>query len=284
MSIDLHIHSTFSDGTCSPLEIVKLAKKLGLSAISITDHDTLSGIEETVAAAKVLKLEAISGIELSVRHNTTYMHMLGYFIDHNCQELNKKIKKLQDARDERNIQIIHKLNEQGIAIHIDEVKSVSKIGQTGRPHIAQVLRSKGVVNSIDDAFTKYLKRGACAYVSRFVYSAGEAINMIKRGGGIAVLAHPAQLDPSLAKLPKLLDDLVGLGLDGLEMYYPTHSTKMRRRLKKISKKHDLIFSGGSDYHGDIRPGTNLAGGINVCVPDDVLERMKQKWIMGKNRQ
>ncbi len=279
MSIDLHIHSLFSDGTYSPSEIVQMAKHRGISAVSITDHDTLSGTDEAIKAGKELNVEVISGIELSVNHNGTYLHILGYFMDHKNHELKEKIIKLQCARKERNLKIIAKLNSLGLLINNEEIQGVSKVGQTGRPHIAQVLRNKGYVRSINDAFKKYLKKDALAYVSRFVYSAEEAINMIRKAGGFAVLAHPAQIDYKLIVVSAIVDELVGMGLEGLEMYYPTHSKKTRRRLKKITSKHNLLLTGGSDYHGEIRQGTSLAGGSNVFVPPELLEKMKQRGYM-----
>ncbi len=276
MSIDLHIHSLFSDGTLTPCELVKMARKRGLSAISITDHDTLSGTEETLQAAREVNIEAISGIELSVDHNGTYIHILGYLMDHTSKVLQEKISKLQIARNRRNEKILVKLEALGISISQQEVKTFSKVGQTGRPHIAQALFKKGYVKNINDAFERYLKKGAKAYVSRFVYSAEEVITMIKEAGGLSVLAHPIQIDPTLIKTQKLVDELVTIGLDGIEMYYPTHSAKTRKKIRKITKKHDLIFSGGSDYHGDIRPGTSLAGGVKMYVPSELLDKMKQR--------
>jgi predicted metal-dependent phosphoesterase TrpH len=279
MSIDLHIHSLFSDGTHTPAEIVKIAKQRGLSAISITDHDTLSGTDEAIVAGEEYGIEVVSGIELSVYHNDIEMHILGYLLDHSDKKITKRIIKLQTARNERNKKIVEKLNCLGIAIRHNEVKAVSKIGQTGRPHIAKVLHKKGLVRTFNDAFEKYLRKGAPAYVPRFVYSAEEAINMIKDAGGFAVLAHPVQVDNTFTTLQKIIDELVALGLDGVELYYPTHSGKIRKRIRKITQKHDLLFTGGSDYHGDIRPGTSLAGGVNVHVPAELLEKMKQKWIL-----
>lgn len=279
MSIDLHIHSLFSDGTYTPTEIVRLARQRGLVAISITDHDTLSGTEEAIEAAGEYGIEVVSGIELSVYHNDIQMHILGYFLDHNDIILNDKIRKLQIARNERNIKIIEKLNDLGVMISYDEVAAVSKVGQTGRPHIAKILHKKGLVKNFNEAFDNYLRKDAPAYVPRFVYSAEEAINMISNAGGFSVLAHPTQIDPTFTRLPEIVDELVKLGLDGLELYYPTHSGKIRKRIRKLTKKHDLLFTGGSDYHGEIRPGTSLAGGINVYVPLELLDKMKQKWIL-----
>lgn len=278
MSIDLHIHSVFSDGTFTPTEIVLLAKKRGLQAISITDHDTMAGTREAILAADEHDIEAIPGIELSVKHNDLNLHILGYLFDYEDKILRKKVSTLQSAREKRNDEIISKLNTIGIDICLQEVKKISKVGQTGRPHIAQVLCQKGAVKSINDAFAKYLAKGKAAYYPRFVYTAEEAIALIKKSGGLAVLAHPYQMDPKLFDSSSFIHELVEIGLDGLEVYYPTHSAKMRRRLKEIVSKNDMVMTGGSDYHGEIRPGTDIAGGINVVVPLDILHVMKEKWL------
>lgn len=276
MSIDLHVHSLFSDGTYTPYELVRMAKRNGLTAISITDHDTLSGTAQAIEAGKKFDIDVVSGIELSVNHRDIYMHFLGYFIDYTSKELRTKIAKLQTAREARNAKIIKNINDLGMLVTPDEVQVQSQVGQTGRPHIAKVLFSKGYVKSMNSAFEKYLKKGASAYESRFIYSAAEAINIIKNAGGLIVLAHPVQVDRTLVRLPKIIEELVNLGLDGVELYYPTHTKKIRKRIRKITDKHDLLFTGGSDYHGEIRPGTSLACGNNVHVPAELLEVMKKR--------
>lgn len=276
MSIDLHLHSVFSDGTCRPEELFKLAKLNRLSAISITDHDTVAGIPEALLASEKIGIEAIPGIELSVVFGDVHFHLLGYFFDHTDQYLQEKIAVLQDARKQRNTAILAKLNSLGIGIEEKEVEEISKTGQTGRPHIAKVLCQKGVVGDIDEAFDKYLKKGAAAYVSRFVYNASEAIELIKGSGGLTVLAHPAQIAPSYAEKQIIIGKLVDLGLDGLEVYYPTHTPKMRKNLKKIAKKYDMVTSGGSDYHGLVRPNTGLAGSGNIYVPPEILVEMRER--------
>lgn len=276
MSIDLHIHSYFSDGTCSPEELIRLAQKNRLTAISITDHDTVAGIPDAFYAALNSGVEVISGIELSVVFDDLHLHLLGYFFDYNDSDLNRKLHILQNARDQRNSEIIRKLNSQGINISVEDIKKISQTGQTGRPHIAKALCQKGVVHNFDEAFEKYLKKGACAYVSRFVFSAAEAIDMLKKAGGLTVLAHPAQIASSFAEKQTLIGRLVDLGLDGIEIYYPAHTPKIRKNLKKIAKRYDMVISGGSDYHGHVRPGTGLAGRGNVFVPSELLQKMHER--------
>ena len=275
MSLDLHIHSTFSDGTMSPEELVALACKKGLKAISLTDHDTLAGFELAAKAATGLAIEILPGLEISVIHAGLSMHVLGYCMETTDPPLNEALCRLQAGRDARNAAILERLSERGIDVSQVDLKQVSHSGQTGRPHIARVMMEKGAVWSMQEAFEKYLGRGASAYVGRTVLSAEEAIGLIRGAGGIAVLAHPMQIDQTLETLPALLQELAPLGLEGLEVYYPTHSAKARRKLMEMAKKFGLLLTGGSDFHGDIRPGTTLAGGKNVYVPVEILGIMKQ---------
>ncbi len=274
MSIDLHTHSWFSDGTKSPTELVDLARRSGVSALSITDHDTMDGVAEALTAGSEHGVEVVPGLEVSVVHRKTVLHILGYFMDMDNQALNAALAVLQEARDGRNEEIISRLKKQGISATVRELKEISGHGQTGRPHIAKLLMNHGMVRSIPQAFDDYLKKGAKAYVPRFAYSAEEAIALIRDAGGIAVLAHPIQLDRSLSLLSSLLPVLRGYGLVGIETFYPTQSKKMRKRIRKFAEKNDLLLTGGSDYHGEIRPGTRLAGGNNVFVPPELLEKMK----------
>ena len=282
MTIDLHVHSTFSDGSMSPAELVRYAKKKGLSAIGITDHDTIDGIEEATKAGSDVGMEVVPGLEISVKYSGLALHLLGYFIHTNDSNLKRILNKLQEARYERNKTMLSKLNGLGIKIDIADLAIISNVGQTGRPHFGKVLINKGIVKSMDEAFTKYLAKGAAAYAPRFVYDAVQAISLIKNAGGIAVLAHPLQLVKSGEKLSNIIEELAISGLDGLEVYYPTHSKKNRKMLLEIANNFDLVVTGGSDYHGDVRPGTTLAGGKNVSVPAAVLIKMKQRVIENRN--
>jgi predicted metal-dependent phosphoesterase TrpH len=275
MSIDLHIHSTISDGTMSPVELVKYARKKGLSAIAITDHDTVGGVEEAIAAGNSLGVEVIPGIELSVRFADSTVHLLGYLFDCRQVELHAALGRLQDGRLERNKNIIARLNRLGIGVDFSELEKISGPGQCGRPHIAKLLVDKNVVKTMDEAFKVYLGQGGLAYASRFVYGAQEAINLINNAGGVAILAHPLKLGKSEKEFSFTLNELIGMGLNGIEAYYPTHSRKYRRELLRFAEKHSLVTTGGSDFHGSIRPGTTLAGGKNVSVPSGVLIKMKE---------
>lgn len=276
MSIDLHAHSTTSDGTMSPAELVKYAHKKGLSAIAITDHDTIDGIAEAVAVGNILGVEVVPGIELSVKYSDLNVHLLGYLFDCQNRELQVALHQVQAGRIERNKRIIANLNSLGFAIPFSELQKSAGSGQNGRPHIARLMLEKGFVRTMDEAFEKYLGHGGLAYVTRFVFGLKEAIALIKNAGGVAVLAHPLQLDKLVDNLPQVLHQMRDMGLDGIEVYYPNHSRQFRKRLIIIAEEHCLLMTGGSDYHGAIRPGTTLAGGKNVSVPAQLLIKMKQR--------
>ncbi|MBU1566394.1 MAG: PHP domain-containing protein [Proteobacteria bacterium] len=276
MTIDLHIHSTFSDGSMSPTELVQYAHKLGLTAIAITDHDTIEGVEEAMHFGDQLGVEVVSGLELSIKLGDCAVHLLGYLFSPLDSDLLLALQRLQVARLERNRVILENLNRLGVDVKMQELKKISCHGQSGRPHIAQILVKKGVVKNIDEAFDRYLAKGGLAYAPRAVFQAEEAIRMIKDAGGLAVLAHPQQLEKSGKDVNAVITKLRTAGLDGVEVYYPTHSRQFKKKLLFVAKKLGLLITGGSDYHGTIRPGTTLAGGKNCSVPINVLEEMKQR--------
>lgn len=276
MSIDLHTHSNFSDGTMTPTELVALARHKKISALALTDHDTMAGTPEAILAGAEMGVEIIPGIEISVLYNQVEYHVLGYWADPLDSPLAAALSRLQGARAERNDKILEKLKALGIPVTAEELQLVSEQGQTGRPHIARMLVRRGVVRTMNQAFDQFLKKGEAAYVSRFAYGAAEAVALIRQAGGLAVLAHPAQNDPELIRLPAVLADLVPAGLEGIELYYPTHSHKVKKRMRALAAEYDLLLTGGSDYHGEVRPGTTLAGGGNIFVPPELLEKMKER--------
>ncbi|MEN8188619.1 MAG: PHP domain-containing protein [Thermodesulfobacteriota bacterium] len=276
MSIDLHTHSIYSDGTQSPAELVELAVNRRLRGLSLTDHDTTEGNREAVETGKALGIEVIPGLEISTRYDSLPLHILGYWVDDTDSVLADALLRLQQGREKRNKKIITVLQELGIAITETKVLRVSGRGLVGRPHIARVLIESGVVRNMHQAFDKFLKKGAPAYVARFAFSVEESIAMIHGAGGIAVLAHPGQIPGDKYGLARLLDILCSCGLDGIEAYYPSHSVQFRKSLVKMADRRDLVLTGGSDYHGDIRHGANMAGGKNVFVPPALIDTMKQK--------
>lgn len=275
MSIDLHIHSTMSDGTMTPTELVDLARKKGLTCIALTDHDTLAGYQEACKRGEAVGLDVISGIELSVTFAGYNVHLLGYLVDCEDGNLLQGLHRLQGARDKRNSEILRNLRAQDIDISERALKEVSVTGQTGRPHIAKILVQNGAVRSMDEAFEKYLGRSGSAYASRFVYDIKTGIDMIHKAGGLAVVAHPYNLLKDDMESGQILKQLKKLGLDGVETYYPTHSRKFRKQLITLAKSHGLLLTGGSDYHGSIRQGTTLAGGKGVSVPEELVGIMRR---------
>jgi hypothetical protein len=274
MCIDLHTHSIYSDGTSTPEELVGLAVSNGLKGLSLTDHDTVEGVEEVKRLGEQAGLVVVSGVEISTTLRQYTLHILGYGIDHSDQALHRWLQPLQEGRKKRNDIILHKLQELGVEITAEEVQEISCCGQTGRPHIARLLMAKGVVDSFDGAFRQYLGRDRPAWESRFSYSAAETIDMIHQAGGLAVLAHPAQLDPEMRVQPLLIRELVLRGLDGLEIHYPTHTRKTKKKLKALAHEQNLLVTGGSDFHGMTRPAHRLAGkAMGFCPPCGLLDEL-----------
>ncbi len=277
MCVDLHLHSYYSDGTSSPAELIQMAADSGLRGVALSDHDTLEGIDEFLASGREMDMEIIPGLEVSATHRDLSLHILGYGIDHTAPQLLEWLTRLQQGRNERNHRIIKKLQDMGHTIQIEELDTISRHGQTGRPHIARLLRNKGIVQSNNDAFTLYLRKGAPAWVSRFSYSAAESIDMIHRAGGIAVLAHPGILENYTRALSLVVADLVERGLDGIEAYYPTHSPSMQTKMISLARKYELVLTGGSDYHGTQRNFSAMAGKNNgFCPPDSILLSLKER--------
>ncbi|MCB2181132.1 MAG: PHP domain-containing protein [Desulfobulbaceae bacterium] len=275
--IDLHLHSSFSDGTMSPTQLVGEAVLEEIKAIAITDHDTIEGVAEAFEAGRMNGIEVISGVELSAYHAETPMHILGYGFSHDDQSLSEKLQKVQQARNERNLAILKKLNTLGLQVTHDDLAKFSPTGQAGRPHIASLLVEKKIVKTMDEAFAKYLRKDGLAYASRQKLMAEDAISMIRSAGGIAVLAHPLTLDRSMTLLPSILDALIELGLQGVEAYYPIHSVSVRKKLIALSQQKGLFITGGSDYHGTIRNGTRLGGNNKKQqVPYDLLATLKHQ--------
>jgi predicted metal-dependent phosphoesterase TrpH len=273
--IDLHTHSTASDGSLSPGDLVTYAKSKKAAAIALTDHDTIDGIEAALTAGKKQELEVIPGLEISAQYPKGTMHILGYYIDPSDPLLNRELQQLQDAREERNPKIVGKLQSLGIPISFDQVQSLAK-GQIGRPHIAQVLLQIGAVSSFEEAFQKYLAKGAKAYVEKFRFSPRKAISLILRSGGIPVLAHPFTLNcPSLRDLKVLVEKLKTEGLKGIEVLYSEHTTDQTRDYFSLVKELNLLYTGGSDFHGDIKKDVDLLTGIgNLKIPYQIVKDLK----------
>jgi predicted metal-dependent phosphoesterase TrpH len=275
--IDLHSHTIHSDGSSSPSEIVELAKLSGASAVAITDHDTIDGLREGRDASERLGIEFVNGIELSAEYSPGTMHILGYFIDYEYEELTATLEELRAARDKRNPEIASRLQALGIDVGYDEVAGLAGNDVVGRPHFARVLVEKGYASSIQDAFNRFLAKGASAYVEKKRLSPRESIALIHNARGVAVLAHPYQLKLSAEALDRLTGELVELGLDGIEAIYSRHSPAERERYSSLAARHRLLVTGGSDYHGTYKPDISLVNGLgDLAVPYSLLEGLRSK--------
>jgi len=277
MCVDLHTHSIYSDGTATPKELVQMASALQLSGLALTDHDTMEGCELAAAAGRDYGVHVMPGLEISCTHGEFSLHILGYGVDPANPLLNEKLRHIQDGRQRRNRKILAKLTDIGIEISNEELKTLSNCGQTGRPHIARLLMTKQIVPDFGAAFRRFLGKGKPAYAERFSFSAAETMEFIHKAGGAAVLAHPGKLDPTMRTQPRLIQELVERGLDGLEIYYPSHPRKVKKKLHALAKQYNLLQTGGSDYHGGNRPNNGLAGGKgSICPPDSILEELQAR--------
>jgi len=276
--VDLHVHTTASDGTMSPAEVVRYAKEKGLRAIAITDHDTIEGLHEGIGEGKKQGLEVIPGVELSVDFPKGTMHVLGYYIDPTCTGLLDELMVLQQARAERNLRMIEKLRGLGIEIELSELKETPEHGQIGRPHFAHTMVKKGYVQNIQDAFDRYLGKGGPAYVEKFRFSQEEAITIIHQAQGLAVLAHPFTLNrPDPADFGALIGELKEKGLDGMEVYNPEHSKGQKKFYRTLAQQHGLVATGGSDFHGLTKDAVDLGEGYgDTNYAYNVVEELKAR--------
>lgn len=246
MGFDLHTHSTYSDGSLKPQELVRKAIKSGLDGIALTDHDTVSGIEKAIAESKKHQFTFLPGIELTTDFGEVEVHILGYNLDYLNPALILKLNTILESRKERARLIIKKLNKAGIPLSWENVKADSTSGFVGRAHIYRALQSSGLIASGHnrEAFNYYLGKNGIAYVPHREIDTFEAIALIREAGGIPVLAHPGRMADD-----RLIARLVDNGLGGIEVYYPTHTTEQAERYLKLAEKYKLTITGGSDYHG-----------------------------------
>lgn len=287
-AIDLHTHTTVSDGGDSPTDLVARAAEAGLTAIAVTDHDNDSGCAEAVAAGSEAGVEVIAGVEISCDVDALSerglqpsqrptMHLLGYFVPAHANPLSDALAELQDARANRNRRMVDRLNELGIRLTFEEVEAEAggPGAQIGRPHFAAVLVRHGAVPDYQTAFDQYLAKGAPAYLSRKLYSPEEAIELMRASGVISVLAHPFTLHLEDGDLTSFVGDLVAAGLQGIEGWHGDRSVEDQRRFRELGDRMNLVVTGGSDYHGHMRPDRPLRGGkFGVVVPPRCLDELK----------
>jgi 3',5'-nucleoside bisphosphate phosphatase len=260
--VDLHIHTTASDGKFSPAEIVRRAAAMGMEAIAITDHDTVEGIAPALETAREYPfLRVIPGVELSTDVPKGEVHILGYFIDYTNKEFRTNLEKMRTSRTERARKMVEKLQELGINIEWQRVQEIAGDGTLARPHVAQALLEKGYVTSFQDAFTRYIGHGKPAYVTREKLTPVEAVQMIIKAHGLPVLAHPFTVDD----MEETITELKAAGLVGLEAYYALYSLEEIHAILGLTYRYGLIPTGGTDYHGINSDTETMLGGMNVPV-------------------
>jgi 3',5'-nucleoside bisphosphate phosphatase len=279
-NIDLHVHSNISDGTLTPTEVIQLAVKNKLSAIALTDHDTLAGIDEAEEAAnKEMEMgyliRVIPGIEISVLYNKKDIHILGLFVDKNNRILLNALEEARIKRDERNVKMTANLRAVGIDITIEKLRAEEGDAVLTRAHFAKFMVKHGMVKSNQDAFAKYLNDDSPYYVPREYLSPEEAISFIHQAGGLAVLAHPLLYKYDQAGTENMVEYLAGQGLDGLEAIYSSNMGLEEGRMIHLANKFGLVITGGSDFHGANKPDLDLGVGRgNLKIPYSILEKLE----------
>ena len=268
--IDLHSHTTASDGFLTPTELARLAAERGVSVLAITDHDSTSGLAEARIASDGLGLRVVTGVEFGTYMAESEIHMLGYFFDPAHPAMEQSLRALRDERFERGRRMVEKLQELGVPVQWERVQEIAAGGSVGRPHVGRALIEKGYARSIDDAFERYLSRGKPAYVERTQLSPIECISLVHDAGGVAVLAHPTWV----ANAEGLLPTLVEAGLDGIETFYGLYPPETVAWLAGLAQQYGLVPTGGSDYHG--QPGLDHAELGSVSVPLQHFEELERR--------
>lgn len=284
MAVDLHTHSIVSDGSETPTEVVTLAAAQGLSAVALTDHDILSGVEEARRAGDAAGIEVIPGIELSIDWSSLRpesgggMHMVVLWIEDTSGPLQDQLAGLRDGRDSRNHTIVERLNQLGLEITMEEVAERAGGGSVGRPHIAGVLQDRGHVETVEEAFDRFLGSGGPAYASRARLGPAEALDLVRRSGGVAILAHPFTLGiESDHDLEGVIAELADMGLGGLESHHSRTEPDRRRLLRRMAERRGLAASGGSDFHGSYKLDIAVGVGVgDLSVPDEFLADLRSR--------
>ncbi len=265
MAVDLHIHSTMSDGTQTPEEIVAAAVEAGLYAISITDHDHVGGVKPAREAAGE-RLVVLPGVEVAVELRHLEVHILGYLMDCENATLLEKLAEMRRSRDSRAREMVSRLNALGVKLDYEHVCRIAGAGSVGRPHVARALLDEGVVSHQQEAFQRFLRNGGPAYVPRYRLEISEAISLVREAGGAAVLAHPG-----LCKNDKLVRQAIAAGLDGIEAYHVAHTDHQSDKYRRMAEEHGLLVTGGTDTHG---PGGSIPVAMgSVEVPDESADAL-----------
>lgn len=275
--IDLHTHSTASDGTLTPQELMQLAAQIGLSAIALTDHDTVGGLKKARPIAERLGLELVPGIELSTDYNGTEVHMLGFYIDDTAPAFLLKLQEFIESRDNRNEKMAALLQKEGFDITMEKLYQEFPESVITRAHFAHYLVEHNFVKDRETVFRKYLGDDCRCYVPREKITPFEAIDLIHMGGGLSFFAHPVLCHMNHDRLRYFIKDLKAAGLTGIEAVYSMNSPGDERNMKKLAEEFDLLITGGSDFHGKNKPYIHLGTGKgNLRIPDTILESIKKK--------
>lgn len=273
MSADLHIHSNMSDGTYSPKEVVDLAKTAGLTTIALTDHDNVDGILPAQERGKEVGVEVIPGIEFTTELPRAELHILGYFINSADGDFTAVLETVQADRVKRIYKIVDKLKQLGIQIEPEDVFSISGKKAPGRPHVARALIKKGAVATFKEAFNRYLDHRSPAFVPHYKLAPAEAVKVILKAGGIAVLAHPV-----ISNYDEIIPELMSYGLRGIEIYYTGYSPEQVDRYLNLARKYGLLATGGSDFHG-ADSGRDIKLG-EIFIPDALVEKLRNEHLRG----
>ncbi len=268
--IDLHTHSTASDGKLRPSEVVRLAAQLGLRAIALTDHDTTDGVTEALLAGREWGIQVIAGVEINSEGEHGDAHILGYFIDPSEPGLQEQLLAIRDARIGRAKGMLKKLAALGMPLEWERILAMAgDASSMARPHIARAMVEAGHVASVQEAFDRYIANDGPAYVNRLRLTMREAVGLIHDAGGVAVMAHPAE-----SRLVHLIPPLVEAGLDGVEVYYPTHTPEQQAELLELAARYQLVVTGGSDFHAPDDPKHGVLGCVDV--PLDVVQKLQAR--------
>lgn len=271
--IDLHTHTNESDGSCSPRQLIEAAERAGVEALGITDHDTFAGYDQAREAARSAGLPLVCGIELSTKLHGYSAHLLGYFpLANGLASFRQWVRGMQDSRRERNVRLAARLRELGFDIRVEEAEARGR-GMTGRPHFAQIMVEKGYVANFRQAFDEYLDESQKGYVYRHEPSFAEGVAKIREAGGVASLAHPGRVK---GDVPALLPELCAAGLNAIEAYHSDHSPNETGLYLRLARQYGLKVTGGSDFHGDLKPEVRLGSGCqgNLNIPREVLEQLQ----------
>ncbi len=278
MKIDLHTHSTCSDGTLTPKELMFYAKEKGLEAIALSDHDCIRGLEEARTYADELGIKLINAIEFAGFYIDRELHILGLFVDVNNENFVRTVNGIEEGRLERNVEMCRRFTNLGMPMTIDDLNGGDKYKVVTRSHFAEFVVDNGFMPDKESSFKKYLLDGCETYLPREYYNTKEIIDIIHSAGGIAVFSHPTLYKFSKSEIEKAVADLKSEGLDGIECYYSTYSRQEQEYILSLAQKFDLTVTGGSDYHGDTKPGLDLMNGYgNLNIPDEILDTILEKY-------